>query len=416
MKVLIINSRFFLSAGPEKYMFGLIKILQEHGHEVIPFSVKNSKNQETPYKEYFAEPIGGEDKVYYEEYDRKNPKVLYQMIERQFYSLHVKKRLKKLIKDTKPDIAYILHHYNKLSPSIIDACKESGLPVVMRLSDFGYVCPAGHLLRNGSPCEDCIEKSLFSAIKYRCVKKSLISSAIKASAMKFHRMMKVYNKVDYIISPSTFTISKVSKVFKNKMIHIPTFIYHNEKYNPKLGGYAIFVGRVEAEKGLLWAIKSFEKTKGRLKIVGASHSGHDQILKDYIKEHKMKNIEFTGPKFGEDLAKLYRGSRFMVLPVVWYENMPNVALESMSFSKPIVTSDIGSMKEIVMDGYNGLLVSPNDVNGLKEKISLLFRDSKFCRQLGKNAFNESVSKYSPKKHYNRLIKIFEKAIDENKKK
>lgn len=416
MKILIINSRFFLSAGPEKYMFGLMKILEKHGHEVVPFSIKNSKNRETPYEKYFAEPIGGGDKVYYEEYDRKNPKVLYQMVERQFYSLHVKKRLKKLIKDTKPDLAYILHHYNKLSPSIIDACKESGLPVVMRLSDFTLVCPVGHLLRNGSPCEDCIEKSLFSAVKHKCVKKSLISSAIKASAMKFHRMIKIYNKIDYVISPSTFTISRVEKVLKNKIIHIPTFISHNEKYNPKIGDYAIFVGRVEAEKGLLWAIKSFEKTNGKLKIVGASHSGHDKILHDYIKEHQMKNIEFTGPKFGEELANLYRKSRFMVLPVVWYENMPNVALESMSFSKPILTSDIGSMKEIVIEDYNGLLVKPNDVEELRKKIILLFKNDKLCKQLGKNAFNESINKYSPEKHYKRLIKIFEKAINDNKKK
>jgi glycosyltransferase involved in cell wall biosynthesis len=415
MKILIINSRFFLSAGPEKYMFGIIPILEKHGHEVIPFSVKHGKNKKNPYMNYFAEPIGGADKVYFEDYNKNNPKTIYQMVERQVYSIHVRKRLKKLIKDTKPDVAYILHHYSKLSPSIIDACKESGLPVVLRLSDFFLACPEGHLLRNNLPCEECLGKSLFPAVKYKCVKNAFLPSFVKAGAIMLHRWMKIYDKVDYIISPSQFTISKMRKVLHARMVHIPTFVYHNEKYNAKVGKYALFVGRVEPEKGLLWAIKAFESTKYNLKIVGDSHSGYDEVLKDYVKEHGLKNIEFIGPKFGADLKKLYKNSRFFIMPNVWYENMPNVVLEAMSHSKPILTSDLGSMKEIVQNNYNGFLVKPNDVIALRDKIKLFFKDDKLCRVLGRNSFNDANKKYNPEKHYQRLIAIFKKVISENQK-
>lgn len=415
MKILIINSRYFLSAGPEKYMFGLMKIFERCGHTVIPFSVKNSKNNKTPYVKYFAEPIGGSDKVYFEEYDKLNPKTIFQMFGGQFYSFRVKRKLKKLIRDTKPDVAYLLHHYNKLSPSVIDACKELGLPVVMRLSDFSLVCPAGHLMRDNFPCEDCINKSLFSAVKYKCVKNSMLTSFIKAKAMLFHRFIRIYKKVDYVVSPSQFTISKMRKVLHARMVHIPTFIYHNEKYNPKVGDYALFVGRVEPEKGLLWAIKAFEGTKYNLKIVGDSHSGYDKVLKDYVKEYGLKNIEFVGPKFGADLKKLYRNSRFFIMPNVWYENMPNVALEAMSYSKPILTSDLGSMKEIVQNNYNGFLVMPNDIIALRDKIRLFFKNDKLCRTLGRNSFNDANKRYNPEKHYQRLIAIFKKVISENQK-
>jgi glycosyltransferase involved in cell wall biosynthesis len=413
MKILIINSRFFLSAGPEKYMFGLMEILKRHGHEVIPFSVKNSHNVKTPYEKYFADAVGGNDKVYFEEYSKTNPKTISEMIGRQYYSFHVKNKLKKLIKDTKPDIAYVLHHYNKLSPSIIDACIECKLPVIMRLSDFFLVCPEGHMLRNNAPCDECIDKSLFCAVKYKCVKNSLIASAIKASALSIHRSMKIYEKVDNIVSPSTFTIAKVNKVMSKKIINIPTFTDSNRKYNPEVGTYALFVGRVEPEKGLMWAIKSFEKTKYPLKIVGSSSSGYDKILKKYVEEKKLSNIDFLGAKFGAELDSYYKNSRFVILPNVWYENMPNVALEAMSHSKPILTSDLGSMKEIINEGYNGFLVKPNDVIKLREKAKQLFKSDKLCKELGQNAFNEIKTKYNPETHYKKLVTVFENAIKQH---
>lgn len=410
MKILIINSRYFLSAGPEKYMFGITPVLQKHGHTVIPFSVKNSKNLETPYAKYFADPIGGGDKVYFNEYN-KDIKTIAEIMGRQYYSFHVAKRLEKLIKDTKPDIAYLLHHYNKMSPSVIDVCKKMGIPVVMRLSDFFMVCPEGHLYRDHKICEDCIDKSLFEAVRHRCVKGSLAGSVIKASAMAFHRMIGIYRKVDYIVSPSQHTIEKVAKFVDTKrLVHIPTFVLGTERENKKLGDYALFVGRTEENKGVLTAIKAFEGTKHRLVIVGKSSTGYDEVLESYVKSNKLKNIELVGAKFGKELEKLFRNSRMVLQPALWYENMPNVALEAMIHSRPILASDHGSYKDIVHNGKNGLLFVPGDAEDLRRKAEKLFSDSTLCRKLGHGSYLEATKVYDPEVHYQRLMKIFEKVV------
>lgn len=399
-----------MSAGPEKYMFGLTEILKEKGHEVIPFSVRNSKNKRTKYEKYFTDPIGGKDSVFYSEY-KKTPKTVINMIGKQFYSFEVKRKLKKLIKDTKPDIAYLLHHINKLSPSVIDACKQNNLPVVMRLSDFFLVCPDGHLYRNKQICEECIKGSLFSAIKHRCVKKSLIASIIKSAAMKFHRVLKIYKKVDCIISPSEFTINKVKHILKGqKLVHIPTFVINKEKYNPKIGNYLLFVGRIEEHKGILDAIKSVEGTKYALKIVGASSTGYDKVLSDYIKNNNIKNVELLGPKFGAELKKLYQNCRAVVIPALWYENLPNVALEAMMFSRPIIASGLGSLKYIIKDNHNGLLFKPGNISELRDRIKTIFENEKLCLKLGKNSYKEASKTYNPEKHYNKLIALFNKLV------
>ena len=108
-------------------MFNIIKALEERGHEVIPFSVHSNKNVETPYSSYFVEPIGGRDAVYFEDV-KKTPKTILKMISRSVYSLEVKKAIQKEIADVKPDIVYIIHFVNKLSPSVIT------------LSGYGWGC------------------------------------------------------------------------------------------------------------------------------------------------------------------------------------------------------------------------------------------------------------------------------------
>ena len=278
------------------------------------------------------------------------PKTVLQMLDRQFYSFGVRKRLEKLIQDTKPDVCYLMHHYSKLSPSVIDACKKHKIPVVMRLSDFLLACPNALFFRQGKICEECLQKSFTSAIKHKCVKNSLISSIIKVSSMYFNQLLRIYRKVNYIVAPSSFTISKIrQKLPKNKFVYIPTFINPTEKYNQMLGNYALFVGRTEEEKGIMTLIRAFQGLNYKLKIVGKSSTEYDNKIKAYLKENKIANIEFVGPKNGKDLWNIYRKSRCVIVPAEWYENMPNVLLEGMLFSKPIIASDLGSFKEMIND-------------------------------------------------------------------
>ncbi|MEM3374799.1 MAG: glycosyltransferase family 4 protein [Candidatus Woesearchaeota archaeon] len=439
MKILIINSRYFLSAGPEKYMFSLIDILKNKGHEVIVFSTKNVKNKKSEYEDYFVSSIGGEDKVYFEQYD-KNLKTIYQILERQFYSLEVKNALKKLIKDKKPDVAYILHHQNKLSPSVVDACYEMKVPIALRISDFSLACPSNNFLRNTEVCELCTN-SLWNAVKYKCVKRSFFGSLIKVMAIKYYRMTKIYEKVNKIIFPSKFTMNKLKFLFKKpELIYLPTFVNlpdskinkkkvrknKNVKNNEK---YALFVGRIEEEKGIIYAIKAFERIEKnfiekklnksyknkyyKLKIVGKSHSGYIKELLDYVQKNNIKNVEFLGEKSQEELFDLYDNASFFIMPNIWYENMPNVVLEAFSFRKPVLVSNLGSMQEIVKDNYNGFLVKPKDITEIYDKSLMLFENEKLLEKLGNNAYNDAKNNYNPEIHVKKLIDIFYQIKNQN---
>ncbi len=390
-------------------MFNIKRVLEEHGHEVIPFSIHSNKNVETEYAKYFVEPIGSRDATYFDEY-KKTPKTIWQMITRSVYSLEVKKAIKKEIADVKPDIVYTIHFVNKLSPSVLKGAKEMGVPVVSRLSDYFMLCPRFDFLRDQKICEDCLTCGYKSCIKYRCVKGSLPTSLVRVFSMKVHGWMHVYDNVDAFVTPSNFLKQKLAENgYDAEKIHcIPTFTTSKtEVGEPVVGTYGLYFGRIDEEKGVETAVKAYEKLPDKvLKIMGNDDTDEGKKLKSYVKEHELKNIEFLGYKSGAELEEVIKGARFTLIPSIWYDNLPNTALESFQYSKPVIASNIGSLPELVEDGVNGYLFEAGNAEQLAEKIKLLDDDRK-VKVMGVNSRSKLEDRFAPEKHYQALMELFE---------
>lgn len=416
MKILLVNYRYFVSGGPEKYMFNIKKMLEENGHEVIPFSIHSNKNVETEYSKYFVEPIGSRDTTYFEEC-KKTPKVILQMFSRSCYSLNVKKAIKREIKDVKPDIVYIIHFVNKLSPSVIKGAKEMGVPVVLRLSDYFLLCPRFDFLSDRKICEDCLTKGYSACLKKKCVKGSTIASFIRVFSMKFHNLIHIYDYVDAFVTPCEFLKNKLidNGFQKNKITCIPTFTSSKSNVGEQIvGDYGLYFGRITEEKGVETVIKAYEKLPDKyVKIMGDDTTDEAIRLKKYVEEHRLKNIEFLGFKNGTELENVIKESRFTMIPSIWYDNLPNTALESFQFSKPVIASNMGSLPELVIDGHNGYLFNPYSFEELIEKIKMLENDD-LVITMGKNSRKRLEESFSPQKHYDMLVGIFNRLYEENK--
>lgn len=108
MKIVIIHYRFFETGGPERYLFNIMKMLSTDGHTVIPFSIKHKNNLQTEYKDYFLSPIGKGDVTYANEVSPFKISDVFKTVLRQFFSLEAYFKLSRLIKNTKPDLIYVL--------------------------------------------------------------------------------------------------------------------------------------------------------------------------------------------------------------------------------------------------------------------------------------------------------------------
>lgn len=416
MKVLIINYRYFISGGPEKYMFNIMKVMEEKGDVVIPFSIASKKNLKSEYAKYFTEPIGGQDVHYYEE-QVKNPRLIIESISRLFYSNTVKKRLKRLIKKVKPDIAYILHHYNKLSPSVIDACKEMNVPVIIRLSDYFLLCPQAHFFRFNNTCELCIEKGFRSSVVNRCVKGSYLGSFLKCVAIIFHRkILKIYDKVDGYVCTNEFMKKKmISGGFNENKLHVVrTFANKANEVSKGKGEYILYFGRFDKIKGIDILIKAYHNSRLHEKniplvLVGGKKVEILEMGKFTPAEEETihKDVNIVNFVASYELQKYIQKSLFVVHPSRCYENFPNAILEAFAQLKPVITSNIGSLPEIVKHKKTGLLYNSDDIEDLKTKMEILALDDGLREEM-KKYIKELNCILTPENHYAELKELFKK--------
>ena len=90
--------------------------------------------------------------------------------------------------------------------------------------------------------------------------------------------------------------------------------------------------------------------------------------------------------------------------------MPMTILESFREGTLVLASNIGSIKSLIKDKYNGILFNPNDPKDIKNKIEWVLNNPKKCNEISFNAINDFNNKYSEKVNYNELIKIYDDAI------
>jgi len=412
MKIVIVNYRYFVSGGPERYMFNIMDILQRNGHEVIPFSVINNNNIPSRYESYFLSKVGKGDEIYANQVNYKSLANVIKSFARMVYSTEAKRKLSKLLRDEKPDLVYVLYFQSKMSASIFDAIHSAGVPVVVRVSDFSMIAPCNiyYRTKTNEICELCSGKNKLHAIKYKCVNNSTVFSAIKSLSLYVQRFQKIQDKIDAFVFPSAFTLNKfVEAGFeKDKMHYIPTLFNYNtvnEKQVINYNNFCLYIGRIEPEKGLETLLDAFIDSDWKLVIIGFSSGDYENILKEGIK-NKQHNISFVGKKTFDEIQEYLTNCLFTIIPSECYENLPNTLLESFAFSKCVVATNIGSLAENITHKSNGMLFKFKDADSLKDQINFLFKNPDEAKKMGQNAGIMLQQKYSESIHYKKLITLF----------
>ncbi|MHC1742516.1 MAG: hypothetical protein AB9873_05735 [Syntrophobacteraceae bacterium] len=183
MDILFCNKYFFLNGGTEKYLRTMMLHLTSIGHRTVPFSVSYANSWSSPYSEYFLEPPGSPSETRFE-HVRITPCSALRHLDRSIYSFEARMRLARLLdRVDNVHIAYLLNIYNYMSPSIVHTLKRRSIPVVLRLGDYHLLCASFLFLRNGKPCQLCMQGDYLNGVRFRCVKGSFAASAVRVFAM-----------------------------------------------------------------------------------------------------------------------------------------------------------------------------------------------------------------------------------------
>lgn len=192
-------------------------------------------------------------------------------------------------------------------------------------------------------------------------------------------------------------------------VSIPTenIEYHENKKN------ILFLGALVKRKGIFELIESINNLK--LKkildeynvnfIIGGSGREEEKI-KELIKTYKLgDNIKLVGWVDGERKKDLIKCSNIFVLPS-HNEGLPVAILEALSYGLPVVTTNVGSIDEAVIDNYNGFLINPFDVKQLEESLYKIIRSKEIWETFSKNAKKIAKEKFDECKYFDHIKVIY----------
>ncbi|MFH0815176.1 MAG: glycosyltransferase family 4 protein [Candidatus Falkowbacteria bacterium] len=400
MKVLQANKFFYIKGGSGRVFFDTIRILEERGHDVATFSMKDDNNFPSQFSDYFIENI---------DFSKASGTLAGLKKAGHFlYSLESRSKIETLIKQAQPDVAHLHNFTHQLTVSILSALKKNKIPIVQTLHDYQLICPNYRMFTGGQVCERCKKRKFYNAILHKCVANSVVKSALLATDLSFQRLFKLYEeKVDAFIAPSLFLKNKMQEWGVIKPIyHIP-YSVNFEQYvpNPEPGNYLLYVGRLSEEKGLVTLLKAMRELPDvALKIVGngplRSH------LVNYVMKKNIKNVEFLGSRYGSALDDIIRYARFIVVPSEWYENYPMAILEAMASGKPVLGARIGGIPEMVENDKTGWLFEPLNAEDLIDKIQKVVGNEDLIKECGSNARKIVEQKNCSRLYYEALMAVY----------
>jgi glycosyltransferase involved in cell wall biosynthesis len=325
------------------------------------------------------------------------------------YSLSSRSKVREAIRGFAPELVHVHNFFPLLSPSVYDACERESVPVVQTLHNFRLICPNALLYRNGRPCELCVGHSVpWPGVLHACYRDSYLGSTALAAMISAHRFRSTWQEAVTYISVSEFSRNKLiaGGVRSERLFTKPNFVLADPCKGARTGGYALFVGRLSAEKGISTLLSAWARVGSRkLKIIG------DGPLKAMIQRVTSSTIEFIGSQSSESVFDLMGDAAFLLFPSECYENFPRVIVEAFAKGLPVLASRIGSVEELVADGKTGLLFNFGDPDDLAAKAEWMFSHPEELSRMSLAARKEYEEKYTAERNYEQLMQIYRAAME-----
>jgi glycosyltransferase involved in cell wall biosynthesis len=316
-----------------------------------------------------------------------------------------------LLQQHKPDIVHVHNSFPLISPSIFWACRNEKVPVVQTLHNYRLLCPGGNFCRDGKPCEDCATGHFWQGAVHGCYRNSRAETAAVALMLTVHHANKTWAKmVDCFIVLTKFSRSRYvgAGVPEDNIRVKPNFVDPDPGKRTGTGSYALFVGRLDPEKGVPTLLKSWLQMPHSHTLRIAGDGSYRPQLESFAKVYP--NVEFLGWLPRHRVVQEMKGARFVVFPSEWYENLPLVIIEAFACGVPVIASALGAMEELVEHGRTGLLFRPGDVNDLARTMALAWEQPEYLQRIGEQARLEYEAKYTAAANYRQLIEIYQDVI------
>ena len=399
MRIVTANNYYYPRGGSERVFFDEERCLRARGHKVVPFSSKRPENEPAETEPLFIPA---------REIDTSSSWGKIRGIAPVIHNSGAGRRFGLLLDTFHPDLVHAHNIYGTLTTAVLVAASRRGIPAIMTAHDTKLICASYLSLNHGRVCEACAGRHFYHCALQRCHHRGLAASCAYAAEAYFNLWLKRYESLRSIIAPSRFLKELLEKHGVETHIEaIPNGVdTHAIEPVFSTGKYALYAGRLSAEKGILTLIEAARASGVPLRIVG---DGPIRPEAEKLAE-SCAHIRFEGYHRGEELDSLFRDTAFLVIPSECYENAPMSVLEAYAHGKPVLGAKIGGIPELVRPGETGQLFCSGDANELSNYLRLMWSSGNELVDMGRRARQVVENEYSLDLHCDRLERLYERIL------
>jgi colanic acid/amylovoran biosynthesis glycosyltransferase len=177
----------------------------------------------------------------------------------------------------------------------------------------------------------------------------------------------------------------------------------------------ISVGRLIEKKGFPDLVEACRLLRERGRSFRCAIIGEGPLesdLRGRIEQLGVRErVALLGPKPQRDIVNHLATATVFVLPSMidsegGMDNLPSVIMEAMASGLPVISTPIGGIPEMVVDGSTGFLVSPKNSASLADAIQKVIVDLPLSRRLGENGLERARELFAIEKSARALLDLF----------
>lgn len=416
------------NAGSEVYTQGIASALADK-HEVHVFTRK-----EDPFRAPFSlshEPDPTDHRVRLHIVNHPHSRDRYRHVE-------IDEQFERVLNHVQPDVIHI-GHLNHLSTSLVEIASTARIPMVYTLHDYWLSCPRGQFVQmipeniedpwalcdgqEDRKCATCCYSRYFSGAPEEYQQDADYWENWVARRMAHVRHM--VKSIDHFIAPSRFlgkVFLETMPVSSNKLTYLD-YGFHRERLEgrcrkPEADFVFGYIGTHTPPKGIQQLLEAFSKLGGacRLRVFGRDRGMPTSALKEITHRYTpdvRERIEWL-PEYRNDqiLPDVLNRVDAIVTPSIWWENSPLVIHEALHARVPVVTADMGGMKELVQHEVNGLLFEHRSPEALARQMQRLADNPVWAAKLGSRGYLPDTAGRVPSvaEHVHALEQLYLDAI------
>lgn len=280
----------------------------------------------------------------------------------------VRAELASLLRRVRPDVVHVHNTFPLLSPSVVAACTDAGVPVVATLHNYAMVCPPGTLYRDDRVCTSCVGRAPLPAVRHGCYRDSALATVPVAVNLVANRR-RWWSDVSRF-----FCISAAQRhlLIQGGMPASTLSVKHNFVPDPGVrrtgaGEHVLFLGRLTAEKGVRLLMAAWERADVGLPLVIAGTGPLEDEVARWAASRA--DVRYVGLQDAAGCRSLTASAAVMVAPSTWLEAFGLVVVEAMAAGVPTVAAAHGAFVELVDDRVTGVLHRPGDAASLASALA-----------------------------------------------